>query len=94
MWLYTLVSADYDGTTLMPHLLEHYYGLKVPYSRMLVNVHHNPEKYDRVGLDMILGTCASYRVYCRYVTHVAWPNCPAGWHHTPARPQGTFRGQV
>ncbi|GAB4822987.1 hypothetical protein N2152v2_010033 [Parachlorella kessleri] len=65
VWLYTLVSADYDGVTLMPHLLEHYYGLKVPYSRMLVNVHHNPEKYGRVGLDMILGTCASYRVYCR-----------------------------
>jgi hypothetical protein len=77
LWLYTLVSADYGGAALLPHFLEYYYNKnRIFYSRMLVNVHHNPEKYTREGLDTILGICSSYRVYCRwggrFTGAVAW----------------------
>ncbi len=65
MWVYTLVAADYDGAALLPHFLEHYHGLKVQYSNMLVNIHHTPGRYNQTGLDLVIGVCASYGIECR-----------------------------
>lgn len=44
VWLYSLLAADYGGTQILPHFLEHYSRLGIPIERMLFLVNYNTAK--------------------------------------------------
>lgn len=44
IWLYSLIPADYDGATVLPHWIKHYMALGIRTANFLVLVNHNPDK--------------------------------------------------
>lgn len=66
VWLYTLVAADYDGATMLPHFINYYRSLGIPLRRFLVILHHNSETHQgRRNLDTLLAICHSSAITCR-----------------------------
>lgn len=54
VWLYSLVAADYDGASLLPHWVAHYRASDISADRMRILVHHNPEQYGPEGLRRVV----------------------------------------
>lgn len=46
IWVYSLVGTDYDGHMMLPHFLEHYGSLGVPYSQFKFDLLHDIEESD------------------------------------------------
>ena len=44
IWLYSLIPADYDGATVLPHWVKHYLALGIRPANFLLLVNHNPDK--------------------------------------------------
>ena len=65
------MPADHGGEVLFPHFVNHYHQLGITYRRMLVLVHHDPEKYERGALERIMGMCHGYGLECK-VWEGAW----------------------
>ena len=42
VWVYSLITTDYDGPNLAPHFLSHYLALGIPASRMYADLLHDP----------------------------------------------------
>lgn len=59
------MPADHGGEVLFPHFVNHYHQLGITYRRMLVLVHHDPEKYERGALERIMGMCHGYGLECK-----------------------------
>ena len=65
IWLYGYVSADQGGEVLLPHFINHYHQLGITYRRMLILVHHDPER-SRESLERIATICHGYMLECRF----------------------------
>jgi hypothetical protein len=52
VWVYSLVSADYDGCEMLPHFLAHYQAMGVPISNFYFDLQHDPAESD-MGLQVI-----------------------------------------
>ena len=46
IWLYSLITTDYDGPNVIPHFLEHYSNMGVIYNRIYVDLLHDPALSD------------------------------------------------
>ncbi len=46
VWLYSLITTDYDGPHLIPHFMEHYSKMGIPFSRTYVDLLHDPALSD------------------------------------------------
>ena len=42
VWLYSLITTDYDGPNVISHFLEHYSNMGVAFSRIYVDLLHDP----------------------------------------------------
>lgn len=65
IWLYGYVSADQGGEVLLPHFINHYHQLGITYRRMLILVHHDPDR-SRESLERIATICHGYMLECRF----------------------------
>ena len=46
VWLYSLITTDYDGPNLIPHFVQHYTNMGIPLSRFYVDLLHDPALSD------------------------------------------------
>ena len=42
VWLYSLITTDYDGPHFIPHFVKHYSGMGIPSERVFVDLLHDP----------------------------------------------------
>ena len=42
VWIYSLITTDYDGPKLIPHFIKHYSGMGVSSERFFVDLLHDP----------------------------------------------------
>lgn len=59
------MSADQGGEVLLPHFINHYHQLGITYRRMLILVHHDPDR-SRESLERIATICHGYMLECRF----------------------------
>lgn len=46
IWLYSLITTDYDGLGILPHFLRHYREQGISYANMFVDLLHDPSLSD------------------------------------------------
>ena len=46
VWLYSLITTDYDGPNVIPHFTQHYNNIGIPFSRFYVDLLHDPALSD------------------------------------------------
>ena len=73
VWLYSLITTDYEGHSVVPHFMRHYKKLGVPYERFYVDLLHDPSLPD-TGLVQAQKLFGSAGAHCRTLYHPYTPD--------------------
>ena len=62
-WLYSLVSADYGGESMLPHWVTHYLSLGVSPDKFIILINRNSAKRpSSLGLEAVIGYLESFNI--------------------------------
>ena len=73
VWLYSLITTDYDGPRLIPHFVKHYLGMGIPSERLYVDLLHDPA-LPNDGLKIAQELFRSVGAAVRIITHPYKPD--------------------
>ena len=73
VWLYSLINTDYGGPDLLPHFLEHYNGVGIPYTRVFLDLLHD-SALPQDGLDECRALSSASRTHTRVTLHEYTPD--------------------
>lgn len=73
VWLYSLITTDFDGSSLIPHFLRHYTQIGLRSHKIYVDLLHNPALSDE-GLLLAQQQFQSAGVHTRLVLHAYTPH--------------------
>ena len=73
VWLYSLITTDYEGHSMVPHFMRHYKKLGVPHERFYVDLLHDPSLPD-TGLVQAQKLFATAGAHYRIIYHPYTPD--------------------
>ena len=73
VWLYSLITTDYDGPNVIPHFLQHYSNMGVVSSRIYVDLLHDPALSD-AGLNTAQQLFGAVGAHVRVIAHPYTPD--------------------
>ena len=73
VWIYSLITTDYDGPKVIPHFIKHYSDMGIPSDRFFVDLLHDPALSDE-GLKMAEELFRSFGASIRMIMHAYKPD--------------------
>ena len=73
VWLYSLITTDYDGPNVIPHFLQHYSNMGIVSSRIYVDLLHDPALSD-LGLNRAQQLFGGIGAHFRVIAHPYTPD--------------------
>ena len=73
VWIYSLITTDYDGPKVIPHFIQHYHDMGIPNDRFFVDLLHDPALPDE-GLKLAEELFRSFGASIRMIMHAYKPD--------------------